>query len=827
MASQYKCILFSSAYLVFLFFATVGALQVAYDSRALKLDGERKLIISGSIHYPRSTPEMWPDLVKNAKEGGLNAIETYIFWNAHEPLYRQYNFEGNLDFVRFFKTIQNEGLYAILRIGPYVCAEWDYGGFPMWLHNMPGIKLRTNNEVYKKEMQTFTTLIVDMAKNASLFASQGGPIILAQIENEYGNIYDKYGEEGKEYIKWAAQMAVNQKISEPWIMCQQSDAPPPMINTCNGYYCDSFTPTRNDVPKMFTENWSGWFKQWGQRNPHRTAEDLAYSVARFFQKGGALMNYYMYHGGTDFGRTAGPMMATTYDYDAPLDEYGNLNQPKWGHLKQLHDTILSVEKILTHGDVRTENLTATVEATIYSLGGNSTCFITNVDEKNDATVSFQAKTYFVPAWSVSILPDCNQETYNTAKVNVQTTVLAQKSEDYNLDQEPERLQWSWRSEGFRHLKNPDSLTDAIKANKLMDQKEVANDTSDYLWYMTSVTLNDGDALLGKPVYLQVNTSGHILHAFVNEKYVGSKDGWAFKFEQPINLVKGVNKIALLSVTVGFPNYGAFFDLEAHGVTGPVVLSSNASSTTITKDLSNNQWTYKVGIEGEQRKFFTGQIARRQWRNQELIFNRRFTWYKATFKTPVGTNPVVLDFNGLNKGHAWVNGNSIGRYWVSKLAPTEGCSSTCDYRGKYYAEKCNTGCGKPTQRWYHVPRSFLSDSGENTLILFEEFGGNPSFVGPQTVRQTKACAYAYEGSNLSLSCQQGRSISEIKFASFGDPQGECGQFKKGTCESTNALATISSACVGKPSCDFAVTEQVLGPTGCTTTPRRLAVEALCN
>ncbi|KAI5381601.1 hypothetical protein KIW84_055941 [Lathyrus oleraceus] len=141
--------------------------------------------IPSAIHYPRSTVEMWHGLIQNAKDGGLDAIETYIFWDRHEPVQREYNFSGNLDFVKFFKLIQEAGLYAIMRIGPYACAEWNYGGFPLWLHNIPGIELRTNNEVYKKEMQIFTTKIVNVAKEANLLASQGGPTILAQIQNEY------------------------------------------------------------------------------------------------------------------------------------------------------------------------------------------------------------------------------------------------------------------------------------------------------------------------------------------------------------------------------------------------------------------------------------------------------------------------------------------------------------------------------------------------------------------------------------------------------------------------------------------------------------------
>ncbi|KAL9225416.1 hypothetical protein vseg_001345 [Gypsophila vaccaria] len=739
LASCYKSFIFLSIYLCIYLFCSGIALEVSYDARALKFDGTRKLIISGSIHYPRSTPEMWPDLIRKAKQGGLNTIESYVFWNAHEPLYRQYNFTGNLDFVRFFKTIQNEGLYAILRIGPYVCAEWNYGGFPMWLHNMPGIQLRTNNQIYMDEMQTFTTLIVNMARQANLFASQGGPIILAQIENEYGNVYAKYGKDGKEYIKWAAQMAVQQNISVPWIMCQQSDAPSPMINTCNGYYCDDFKPNRGGVPKMFTENWSGWYKQWGQSNPHRRVEDLAYSTARFFQKGGALMNYYMYHGGTNFGRTAGAYMSTSYDYDAPLDEFGNINHPKYGHLKELHGTIMSLERIIVDGVVDTTSFSPTLEVTVFTLEGSTVCFIGNTDGTKDATFDFKGVTYTIPAWSVSILPNCTKATYNTAEVYVDAPEKAYIGLPPPLSKP---LEWWWTSEDFTHLSDPEHAPGVITANKLIDQKEVANDTSDYLFYMTSVMVNDGDPLLGEDVVLQVNSSGPVLHAFVNSEYCGTSYGsppnFKFTFGTPIKLVKGLNRIALLSVTVGFVNYGPFFDLVPTGVTGPVKLVAlNTSGVIKTEDLSSNQWIYKVGLVGEQKKFYSSNMTDLPWQPQKIVHSRKFTWFMTNFSTPVGDGSIVLDFKRLGKGHAWVNGNSIGRYWTNYLANND-CDKKCDYRGKYSPHRCNTDCGSPTQRWYHVPRSFLSSNGNNTLILFEEFGGDPSVVIPMTLDQRQDC-----------------------------------------------------------------------------------------
>ncbi|XP_076897694.1 beta-galactosidase 12-like [Bidens hawaiensis] len=129
--------------------------------------------------------QIWEDLIQKAKDGGLDVIDTYVFWNGHEPSPGNYNFEGRYDLVRFVKLVQKAGLYMHLRIGPFVCAEWNFGGFPVWLKYVPGISFRTDNEPFKNAMQKFTTKIVQMMKNEKLFESHGGPIILSQVTDFY------------------------------------------------------------------------------------------------------------------------------------------------------------------------------------------------------------------------------------------------------------------------------------------------------------------------------------------------------------------------------------------------------------------------------------------------------------------------------------------------------------------------------------------------------------------------------------------------------------------------------------------------------------------
>ncbi|XP_026445844.1 beta-galactosidase 10-like isoform X2 [Papaver somniferum] len=146
------CLVF---FLVFSSFSLAS--NVTYDHRSLIIDGQRKLFLSASIHYPRSVPAMWPGLIKTAKEGGINVIDTYVFWNGHELSPGNYYFDKRYDLVKFAKIVQQEGMYLILRIGPFVAAEWNFGGIPVWLHYVPGTVFRTDNEPFKYYMQNFTT----------------------------------------------------------------------------------------------------------------------------------------------------------------------------------------------------------------------------------------------------------------------------------------------------------------------------------------------------------------------------------------------------------------------------------------------------------------------------------------------------------------------------------------------------------------------------------------------------------------------------------------------------------------------------------------------
>nr|VDD61846.1 unnamed protein product [Brassica oleracea] len=612
---------------------------------------------------------------------------------------------------------------------------------------MPGMVFRTTNKAYDAKLHNYDSRHV---KKENLFASQGGPIILAQ----YGNVMGPYGESGKKYIKWCANMAQSLDVGVPWIMCQQNDAPQPMLNTCNGFYCDNFVPNNPNTPKMLTENWTGWFKQWGGKNLHRTTEDVAFSVARFFQREGTFNNYYM----------------------APA-----LTEPHVVHTSQLHMIMM---------------LPLTNMETIYKTDEGSSCFFGNGNENSDATISFQGESYVVPAWSVTILLDCKNEAYNTAKITTQTSMMVKKPNE--AENTLSTLKWSWRPENMDTflLKGKGESTQT----QLFDQKVVTNDQSDYLWYMTTVKFKKRDPFLGKSMSLRVNSNAHVLHVFVNGKHIGNQhaenEKFNYVFEKDVKFKSGRNVIALLSITVGLANYGAFFESKPAGITGPIFITGINGDETIVKDLSAHKWSYKTGLNGFENQLFRTK-SMFKWSVESVPFNRTMTWYKATFNSPLGNDPVVVDHMGLGRE-----------------------------RGAYHAEKCLTNCGEPTQRWYHVPRSFLNAEGDNTLVLFEEMGGNPSLVSFQTTRVRSVCANVYEKTIIELLCDR-KPISAIKFASFGNLDGNCGSFEKGTCESSNNVVDIlAQECIGKEKCSIEVSKEKFGTPDCSGAPRKLAVEVIC-
>ncbi|XP_042380353.1 beta-galactosidase 7-like [Zingiber officinale] len=788
--------------------AAEGNAGVTYDGRSLIINGTRRLLFSGSIHYPRSTPQMWPSLIAKAKEGGLDVIQTCVFWNVHEPVQGQYNFSGRFDLVRFIKEVQSQGLYVSLRIGPFIQAEWSYGGLPFWLHDVPDIVFRSDNEPFKFHMRKYVTKIVDLMKSEKLFASQGGPIIISQIENEYKTVEAAFHEKGPLYVNWTASMAVGLQTGVPWMMCKQDDAPDPVINACNGLNCGlTFAgPNSPKKPAIWTENWTFKYQVYGKNPRPRSAQDIAFAVALFIaKKNGSFVNYYMYHGGTNFGKSASSYVTTAYYDQAPLDEYGLIWKPTWGHLRDLHAVIKQSEDALLWGVYSNSSLGQQQEAHVFQTNsGQCVAFLVNYDKHDSATLHFRGATYDLSARSINVLPNCKDVAFDTAKVSAQTRERSATPIQY-LSQDQQ-----WQAFADEVIsQNKSSFT----AKELKEQMSLIKDATDYLWYTISYNHSQHDG----PQTLHVGSRAHVLHVFINGKLVGTvhgdHDGALPNFEQPIEFREGWNDISLLSVMVGLPDSGPYLERRVAGLRRVRIQGSGGS----LRDLRNWLWHYKVGLTGESMLIFSEQGSETaEWKSLQGYTNKPLMWYKTRFDAPKGDDPVVLNLENMGKGEVWINGESIGRYWASFKAPS----------------------GDPTQALYHIPRSFLKPSA-NLLVLFEELGGDPRSIGVETMSIFRVCGHVSElhyPSVLSknkdpyalLQCPQGRNISMIEFASYGTPLGECLAYPNiGNCHAPESEAIIKKACLGKQECTILVTDEMFGGDPCVGTRKSLLVFGRCS
>ncbi|KAJ0026159.1 hypothetical protein Pint_08133 [Pistacia integerrima] len=770
--------------------------SVTYDGRSLIINGQHQILFSASIHYPRSTPQMWPSLIAKAKEGGVDVIQTYVFWNLHEPQQGQYKFSERRDIVRFIKEIQSQGLYVCLRIGPFIEGEWTYGGLPFWLHDVPGIVFRSDNEPFKNHMQRFVAKIVSLMKSENLFASQGGPIILSQIENEYGTVEPAYHAKGPRYVRWAAKMAVGLQTGTPWVMCKQDDAPDPVINACNGMRCGETWkgPNSPDKPAIWTENWTSFYQVYGTEPYLRSAKDIAFHVALFVAKNGSYVNYYMYHGGTNFGRTASSFMLTSYYDQAPLDEYGLIREPKWGHLKELHAAIKLCSKPLLTGGYKTFPLGQLQEAYVFKgNAGECAAFLVNNDDRKSSTVVFQNSSYELPPKSISILPDCKTVAFNTAKVSTQINTRSMTIRHKLHSKET----WEEYTETIPNFDNT-----SLRAKTLLEHMNTTKDTSDYLWYTFRLQHNSSDA----QSILSVQSHGHVLHAFVNGEFTrsahGSRDNPSFTLENTVNLNDGMNDIALLSVTVGLPDSGAYLQRKVAGL---------RSVRVQDKYFTNYDWGYQVGLIGEKLQIYKKHGSSNvQWRRFRNSIPRQLTWYKTVFDTPAGDDPIALNLNSMGKGEAWVNGESIGRYWVSLKTPK----------------------GNPSQTWtlnYVLSPTLFAA----TIAITKVYGHVNNSHLPRVsswVRQSQrgdTNIKKQQRPEVQLNCPQGRNISKILFASFGTPKGDYKSYAMGSCHSSNSRAIVEKACTGKGRCSVPYSNQYFGGDPCPGIPKALLVDAQCT
>jgi len=344
------------------------------------LNGEPFQIISGAIHYFRTVPEYWKDRLEKLKNMGCNTVETYIPWNFHEPNKGEFLWDGMHNVCRFIETAQELGLYIIIRPSPYICAEWEFGGFPAWLLKDRNMRLRCCYEPYLNAVRDYYSVL--MPKLVPYQIGKGGSIILMQIENEYGY----YGNDTA-YLEFLRDTMREFGITVPFVT---SDGPWKESVFKSGWV-DRALPTGNfgsgiewqfgemkkymgdGKPLMCMEFWNGWFDAWGEEHHTTEPEKAAKELDDLMRLGN--LNFYMFEGGTNFGfmsgRNGGSKTAdvTSYDYDAPLTEDGQITD-KYRLFKEVIGKYKEIQEIPLTTEIKRKEygkISCTAKTDLFSV----------------------------------------------------------------------------------------------------------------------------------------------------------------------------------------------------------------------------------------------------------------------------------------------------------------------------------------------------------------------------------------------------------------------------------------------------------------------------
>lgn len=682
--------------------------NVRYDSRSFIVDDERVMLISGEMHYARSPRDLWPALLDRSVACGVNCIASYIFWNFHEPKKDVYDFSGDRDLGYFLRLCAERNLHVILRAGPYCCAEWNYGGYPPYLIDEPGITIRTYNKPYMNRVEKYFEQLTAVIRPH--LATNGGPVILVQVENEYANVAKRYGEDGQRYLAWMADLAVKLGMNVPIIMCEGGTET--AVDTVNGFSISDkrlaeFSEEHPEMPITWTEFWPAWYDTWGFQRHYRDPRNMARHLLRFIARGGSGWNYYMWHGGTNFGRNSMYLQTTDYGFDAPIDEFGRITL-KGAYLSRLHHVLADNQQILLTGDRTAIKYDNGVEEITWQFGDNDiklrmdgNCYILLIDGNvifdTDADYAKVKDNYSSPEW-----------TYVEPLKN-----------------------WLSHPEPF-----PMNRPDAIIAEQPVEQLSLTHDDSDYCWYSTNITIDtDGPVNLLIPyggdqfyIYLDGKLAAFSQPPFIenrgatmpggsgpvaNDLETLMRDG--FRHEFTFNAVAGNHRLDILACALGLIKgdwqIAGPMNTEKKGIWQPVFINGNEISGWEMRPFLHAEkvcavdWT-PVSID----------VPPCTWYRSEIVLSAEMLASDADFR---------IDMAGMGKGKLFVNGHALGRYWliIGDGYGPDGNWLDQELEGIYLGPE-----NEPTQRYYHVPKCWLKE--ENTILLFEEQECSPANVALQ-------------------------------------------------------------------------------------------------
>jgi len=465
------------------------------------------------------------------------------------------------------------------------------------------------------------------------------------------------------------------------------------------------------MPLLWTENYPAWYDTWGKPHNTRDIKEISYEVLRFFAVGGSGVNYYMWHGGTNFERDGMFLQTTSYDFDAPIDECGLVTR-KYEHFKKLHLALLENQDILLEGKLLKKKKDG-ICLYIWEKGDKSLLFFINGTPCSKVS-KIKSGSFELPEFSGAL--------FKQNKKGIPKRLFATWELPPEISREMipcrKKLSWKMRKEFLPSQLLSSSAREKFYFDSLQNAISFTKDKTDYMWYETVVKISKS-----KTAKLTLSNVGDRASLWVNGIYAGVKperlqenNRIDFKAEFSLHLKKGCNRITIMVNALGLIKGDWMLDApmsqEKKGLWGDVFLDG--------KRIQEN-WIFETGLQGERIRCFEPETASiLRW---ETISKKRgpLCWYKTNFsvsyKDLSDSAPWALYIGKLKKGFIWINGFALGRYWQissEKEVPDH-------YPGKGYIVL--TGLGKPPQIYYHIPGELINKKN-NTLVIFDEEGASP-------------------------------------------------------------------------------------------------------
>jgi beta-galactosidase len=312
---------------------------INFDGQGFLINGQRTFIVSAGMEYARVPRALWADRLMRFKRAGFNCTEFYTFWNYHEPQSGEFDFSGNRDLDAYLKLAKSLGLYAIARVGPYYCAEWDNGGYPVWLRSVPNLEVRVHNAPFEKYTARFWNHLLPIVADNQI--NRGGNVILVQLENEHSHGWGTDGLDNP-YFQFLQSTALANGLEVPYFFSGLNHGADPAGDKHKPWSSASRTS-----PWMTTEFWCDWYDKYGETAAEAREKD--WDTWKIIAYGGNGYNYYMAHGGSNFDYFNDDSGAASYDYGAAVGETGNLN-PEYYKFKRAAWFARSFQNILETSD---------------------------------------------------------------------------------------------------------------------------------------------------------------------------------------------------------------------------------------------------------------------------------------------------------------------------------------------------------------------------------------------------------------------------------------------------------------------------------------------